>query len=507
MSKQLPARPSLEHLKKQAKDLLSALEGADPSAIETVRRYFPSQHSVGLNDAQLVVAREYGFESWPKLKDHVEAIHRTSVEDQFFTAVQESRIDEARQLWAEHQDAIRGDLKCALRAGDREAVEAACQAHPGLINESLPPYDQPALSYISFSPLLKAPEFEAGLLSTARYLLSSGADPNGSTQRDWGVETVLFGASGYSNNPRLTKMLLDAGASPNDGESLYHSSEHDGDNECVRYLLEAKPSQDEMNWCMKRKLDFEDPEGLKLYLDHGANPNRTNPRTALSHAVLRRRSPEILGMLVDAGADPNVPDEDGIAPYGMARRIGNREAAQFLLDHGARPDLGPEDAILAAAVDGNLGLLRDLIEKHPDVVQEISERSKQPGDGFPGSSPMTLHEMARYGHLEVVRALLDIGMKPDFRNEWDQTPLHWASIAARTEVARLLLDRGAVLNVYDAEHHSDPLGWALWGSSNWNDDHGDYAATVRLLIERGALVPEHYMGSPEVNEVLQAFRS
>jgi len=82
MSKQLPERANLEHLKKQAKDLLEALSCQEPEAIETVALYFPSQHNVGLNDAQLVIAREYGFESWAKLKDYVEA-QAVSLRDRF----------------------------------------------------------------------------------------------------------------------------------------------------------------------------------------------------------------------------------------------------------------------------------------------------------------------------------------------------------------------------------------------------------------------------------------
>ena len=59
MSRQLPSRPNLEFLRKQAKDLLPDLQRSDPSA--------------QLTDAQHALAREYGFASWPKLKLHVEA--------------------------------------------------------------------------------------------------------------------------------------------------------------------------------------------------------------------------------------------------------------------------------------------------------------------------------------------------------------------------------------------------------------------------------------------------
>jgi len=60
MSRNLPPHPNLEHLKKQAKDLLHELKQENPA--------------LQLADAQHAIAREYGFASWPKLKTHVESL-------------------------------------------------------------------------------------------------------------------------------------------------------------------------------------------------------------------------------------------------------------------------------------------------------------------------------------------------------------------------------------------------------------------------------------------------
>lgn len=60
MARELPARPNLEHLKNQAKDLLSELQQSNPNT--------------QLADAQFALAREYGFASWPKLEAHVDAV-------------------------------------------------------------------------------------------------------------------------------------------------------------------------------------------------------------------------------------------------------------------------------------------------------------------------------------------------------------------------------------------------------------------------------------------------
>jgi hypothetical protein len=74
MSRELPAIANLEHLKEQAKDLLRKLQQGDAAALERVRSHvsFSAPASLRLADAQHVIARDYGFASWPKLKEHVE---------------------------------------------------------------------------------------------------------------------------------------------------------------------------------------------------------------------------------------------------------------------------------------------------------------------------------------------------------------------------------------------------------------------------------------------------
>src|SRR5581483_8187288 len=84
MSKSLPSRPSLEQLKKQAKELLQSLRSRELNAIQRVREFHPelskstesdlAKAEFSLADAQLTLAREYGFASWPKLKAQVETL-------------------------------------------------------------------------------------------------------------------------------------------------------------------------------------------------------------------------------------------------------------------------------------------------------------------------------------------------------------------------------------------------------------------------------------------------
>jgi hypothetical protein len=73
----LPARPSLEQLRKQAKELLRAALAGDESAVTRIRAIHPrsSDGSLNLADAQYTLAREYGFDSWAKLVRHIESLH------------------------------------------------------------------------------------------------------------------------------------------------------------------------------------------------------------------------------------------------------------------------------------------------------------------------------------------------------------------------------------------------------------------------------------------------
>ena len=99
MSRSLPARPSLEWLKKSAKDELKRLRAQNPAVL--------------LAEAQLALAREYGFDSWRKLKRHVDereqelssapkvpSLTRDQVVQGFLKLVATGQIDEVRRVLA-----------------------------------------------------------------------------------------------------------------------------------------------------------------------------------------------------------------------------------------------------------------------------------------------------------------------------------------------------------------------------------------------------------------------
>ncbi len=88
MKRELPSQPNLEQLRIQAKELLKAHKSHDPEAIQRIRENHPRfaeardirDAKVRLSDTQLVIAREYGFANWPKLKDHLDSLKLASAD-------------------------------------------------------------------------------------------------------------------------------------------------------------------------------------------------------------------------------------------------------------------------------------------------------------------------------------------------------------------------------------------------------------------------------------------
>ena len=120
MSDSLPERPDLDQLRRRAKELRDAARRGDAAAWERFARHHPSarQDAVSLAAAQLVIARELGFSSWPRLKAAIDAdaVSRREV-SAFVTASVEGRLRQASDIFradpsiAEPQPAHRGGAR------------------------------------------------------------------------------------------------------------------------------------------------------------------------------------------------------------------------------------------------------------------------------------------------------------------------------------------------------------------------------------------------------------
>ncbi|MBZ4240869.1 hypothetical protein LAN32_20775, partial [Mycobacterium tuberculosis] len=166
-----------------------------------------------------------------------------------------------------------------------------------------------------------------------------------------GPLSALYGAAGVNRDPVLTAMLLEAGADPNDGESLYHSVEKPA---CTRALLEHGARVGGTN-ALRRTFDMHDADALELLLAHGGDPNEPpGPGLAqtwgapLLRAIGVRCSARHVAALLAAGADPGARTPTGVSAYRLAMQAGLSDVAALLRAAGAEETLDAADAFVAA---------------------------------------------------------------------------------------------------------------------------------------------------------------
>ena len=100
--------------------------------------------------------------------------------------------------------------------------------------------------------------------------------------------------------------------------------------------------------------------------------------------------------------------------------------------------------------------------------------------------------------------MLSAGLPVDARGRHGATPLHWAANHGNAEMTRILLRHNPPLEATDQDFNATPLGWAIHGSENgWNRNLDDSVATVRALLDSGAIPPQKAAGTPEVREELR----
>jgi hypothetical protein len=401
----LPERLNLDHLKKQAKDLIRRYRSRDGEAIARFRHALPAAANrsddeiaslkLRLHDAQSCVARDYGFASWTDLRSYVAA--QSAARDDHaarvlrwlalvYSAEIGGTVDRANprvavRMLAESPDLVADSPYLACAIGDEDALRQATQADPAWVDRAGGPLKLPPLTAITHSSLLQVPELRERLHRCARFLLTAGANPNQRIGNRWPPASLskpdddhplsaLYGAAGKNHDPGLTKLLLDAGADPNDGESLYHSLENPA---CTRLLLEHGARIEGSN-ALYRALDFDNVGPLALLLEHGADPNEparnaplTDWGTPLLWAIRRRRSPRHIAALLTAGADPSAMTPSGISAYRLALQFGLEEVAGLLRGTSGMEPISDEDMFVAACARGDEAEARRIRSARPDL--------------------------------------------------------------------------------------------------------------------------------------------
>ncbi len=503
----LPANPSLENLRNRARTLQRAVRSGDAAALArvTARHETPAEPaSFTLALAQLVVARECGFASWPRLRRHLDVVarHRRDLDpetpgepaEEFCRLACLAYDDDdgperwaaARRLLAAHPGLPRRSLWAAAAAADEDAVRALLARDPSLARRDGGPYALPPLLYLTYSRLDPAVP-ATRVLAIARLLLDAGADPNAGylskgLPTPFTALTGVFGEgeSGAGRQPRhphsqaLARLLLTAGADPNDGQTLYNRMFRPGDDHLELLFAFGLGRGDGGPW----RARLGDALGLPAAMVRG------QLGWAIDHGFTAR-----VRLLAEHGVDVRSPLGDGRTPVDAAARGGHTEIVELLVAHGARGrrDAGGVDAFVAACLAGDRTAAGRMSAAEPGLLERVrAARPALVAEAADGGRTGALALLAELGF--AVDAQIDAATARRLRVGVDGgTALHWAAWRGDLGLGRRLLELGASLDVRDASFGTTPLEWAR---------HAAQDAMAEFLGRRGAGLTLK-QGSPE----------
>lgn len=496
-----PVRADLDQLRKFAKELLKAYRAGDAQACARLRASLPAAAgqdddalaamALRLHDAQSCIARENGFASWPQLKEYVEA--QSAANDvagalrtwKFWTfggGYRPARPHLALRLREQRPDLLEREPALAGAIGDIDAVRARIASDPAWARQRSSKDSMSPLACACFSGFLRVPTHAAKVRQVVALLLDAGADANDAMidpAFPGDALSVLYGAAGRNHDAETTRLLLAAGADPDDNESLYHATEADDDT-CLRLLLEAGARIGGTN-AMLRVLDFEQPGMLRRLLEHGGDANERTGAGPLLHAIRRRRSARVIGMLLDAGADPGARDAHGNGALKLAARMGMVDVAALLRAAGATDDVDGDERerFVAACSAADRVAAMTILARRPRIVSELD----------PAQTHL-LPELAAVGNDDGVRLMVELGWPIATRGgDIGGSALNWAVFRGNAPLARFLLAHGASV---DERHDYDDnvYGTLAFASNARPPGPGDWLGCAHALHESGAPLPD-----------------
>ena len=427
-------------------------------------------------------------------------------------------------------------FRIALHAGDTEAVRALLEAH-----EDVRAAINAPISYFKSRPVARATRN----LPMLDVLLAYGADLN--LKSDWwaggfglledgitrdearaliarGAIVDVFAAAHLGMFDRLRELVE---ADP----SLVHSRGGDGKTplhcattvEIARYLLDRGADID------ARDVDHEStpaqylvrdaPDVVRLLIARGAWFDifiAVGLRDAALVERCLREDPEALDhrtwhgkyTVAHNGTRAATPDEIGdhrgdvyrwvfdhnVTAIEVAARLGFDEIVDLLLARAS-----PAQRILAACGRGDRAAAEAVRAAHPDVVAGLTRDQMR-----------LIADKAHANDTSAVTLMLDLGFDPLAPGVDGWEPIRWAAFHGNAELVRRLLRHNPPIYVPDPTYGGTSLGQCLYGSLHgWECRKGDFATTVRLLLEAGERLDASHVpiGRVDVDDVLRAYLS
>lgn len=471
MSRELPAKPSLEYLRKQAKQLQRT-----------------TSHGK-LADAQHTLSREYGFADWAKLKSYVITLGLPPAEA----------------------------LTAAIRDQGAQRVRELLESHPELrakINEPLPNYGfgQHAL----FAAVQRSDR------ATIDVLLDAGANIHKRTEWWAGGFGVLDDC-----DPGLVDFLVERGAVIDAhaavrlgmiskltelvaaDQNVVHAKGGDGQTplhfastvEIAQFLLdhgaeidaldvdhESTPAQYMLRVEQKRHYPRDRQDVARYLVSRGCRTDLLMA-TALGDVNLVRHhldtDPACIRMNVSEAWFPKKDPRAGGTIYiwmlganrtahVVARDFGHEQVFELLMERT------PEDLKLALACElGDENTFQDYLARNPGATKTLSDAERR-----------KLPAAAQSNNTKAVQLMLEAGWPVNTPGEMGATALHWAGFNGNAEMTRDILRFHPDIETKSREYAGTALSWALYASGNgWHRSTGDFVGTVRALLDAGADLP------------------
>jgi hypothetical protein len=358
-TRRLPANPSLDHLKHQAKDLLTQHSQRDPSTAQRLREFHPGLRDatdeqvfatrLSLSDAQLAIAREYGFASWTRLKRHIE------------------KPDSRDSLTLPHHERIEDPLfrraVDLIDSGDTSGLSLLLAQNPGLIRhrvlfEGENYFRNPSLlEFIAENPVRRG-VLPANIVDVATIILNAGPEQSA---RNSALELVATGRVPRECKVQipLIEILRSHGAN---ADLALHPAILHGELDAARALirLDAIPdlpvlaalgktdeflillptsSAGQRHLAMALAAQYGNADAVRALLDRGEDANRYNPPGAHSHSTPLHQAAlaghlSVVQLLVERGANLDIKDLlwQG-TPADWAHHANKREIESYLRKH------------------------------------------------------------------------------------------------------------------------------------------------------------------------------